>query len=407
MFFIFIEICYNNFTYMFKLMLKKSVDFKLINNIIGFAVFHDADVIHIEKSNEPGSLIEVRFFNDDQPGPVWFLPKEFDDLLWVRLLSLAKIDDYNPCGKFLIEDINGPVHCLVEHFNVGSSTKLIIKLSHQEHNTNWSEAQFDSTIATKVLTNLEAGSGLAIISGVNLAFSGRLAYVLLKGLAHDHLCVATLESPIMTKLNGINQCQWQEGLGLSYQQVFEHILEQDADVIYISDVDKIKSHSLSTSASNKLIIGRTDDKSIVDNIKEILALPDGKILLKNLKFILNVYLVKQNCPHCLTASNLNKTEINDLAKITGLTTDEIGSIDFAHSLGCPSCNYQGFDGQIPLYDILFFDKELVEIISLSGLNKKNIELINESVELNALEDAWLKAKLKLISGREIIDRFKN
>ena len=384
---------------------KQSNAFKLIDNLINFAIYHEADSIHLEKSSS-SNAIAVHYFGAKELNSTWTIPTSTGSLIWDKLCTLANIDEQQNSGYFLLTSACGPLHCQVESLGARDFTRLIIKAKQHQHNASWSSAQFDSKVADQVL-NIINGKGLAILSGANQAFVTQLIYILLSSLSHDRACLASLEAPIMASLPEVNQCQWQAGQGTSYNNLFKHILDQDPDIIYASHLEKIDPQQLSQAASNKLILTISNQGSILNIIKQLLSQPDSQQVLSKLKFILNVHLVKQNCPHCLENYHLSTKDAEHLTDITKFSLADIKATDFAYSRGCLNCNFQASTSNIPLYDAFFPDSELIKTLIKQGFNKKTPALIASTLDLNALEDAWLKAQLKLISPLEIINQFGN
>ncbi len=378
---------------------KNSLAGKLIHNLINFAVYHEADRIQLQ-SAQSGQKIAVRYFNAGKQLSEWSMPAIFSQVLWSRLSVAKDIGE----GYFLVSGPTSAIHCQVEKLNTDDGENLLIQLREGSTDHSWSGAQFDQEMTDNLLAALE-GKGLGLISGETHAWTNQLAYTLLNTLADEQHCLASLEDPIIRKVTGVNQYEWQLGKGQSYQRLFELILAQDPDLIYVSELARVSKHSLAIAATGKFVVARTQQNSVSELIKNLINGSDGKAVIERLRFVLQVYLVKQNCPHCLVTCRLSDGDKEKLASISGLSLEAIDAIDFAESQGCEHCSFRASSGEMPLYDAWFLSTEQAKKLSTATFNNKTRQFIAEAMQLNALEDAWLKAQLQLISPLEIINRF--
>lgn len=388
---------------MIKITPNKADGSQLVHKLLNFAWQHEADRMQVLTAASDRQM-SVSYFGGAEKLSDWVLARSEENQLWDKLLQLAKIRNDQSKGDFWAPGPQGALHCQVEKLAVSDGECLMIKITEAPANYNWSGAQFDEQ-SSELILNCLSGKGLGLISGEDGAWTTQLAYTLLTAISHEEYCLASLEAPVIKQLSGVNQCQWQKGRGRNYNQLFETILAQDPDIIYVSDLEQVDKHSLAVATSNKFIIGKLANHNILETIRDLMKNSQGREVLKNLKFLLQVYLVKKNCPNCLKSCRLAKTDSQHLAQIVGLEPEALAKMEFAESSGCQQCRASGNNDQMPLYDVLFPDAQLRQSLSKARFNQQSVEMIEEAMHLNALEDAWLKAGSQLISPWEIIHKF--
>lgn len=389
---------------MIKLVLSKTSEFKLLSNIIAYANFSDASIIHIEKSVNESVTVKYGSFGNFST-PLSLTNKQGAEL-WSSILQNSHLSpDYRHDNITVLLN-QQELHCQLDYLSNSDKQIIIIKLEPLlAHTKTWDDFGLANTLGDDLLDTITNLNGLVIIAGTSNTQKSALAYALLNEINHKGLVVHSLESPIVQNQSNIIQSEWQLGQGYSYQTGFEAICRQDTDVIYLDNDKFIDWNRLSTIAKSRLIILRSSTEDLSQLFQELLVHDTNHRSLDLIKLVFLIKDARQNCPHCSHSTDLTNQEIVTLSKITGLDIADISSMRFQIADGCLHCQWRGYQETLSLFDLLIPDANIINSLRIQSPDSHNTNYLHEAFYINSLEDAWLKANQGLISHREIIRLF--
>lgn len=210
---------------------------------------------------------------------------------------------------------------------------------------------FNEKIYKNFLKCLNKKSGLILISGPMGSGKTTSLYSILNEINTSDRNIVTVEDPVEYVIEGINQIQCNEDLGLSFSKLLKIILRQDADIIAIGEIrDKATaSVALTASLTGHLILSTIHSKNSASSLKRLQDLGVNiNLLYEGITGVFSQKLVKTLCPHCKTIDR------DYLKKIKNLNLSEI---DFREKKiytkqGCSFCNQTGYIDRVPISEFL-------------------------------------------------------
>ena len=219
--------------------------------------------------------------------------------------------------------------------------------------------------------------GIILISGPTGSGKTTTLYATLKVLNKEHSNIVTVEDPIEYTLEGINQVQLKESIGLTFARALRTFLRQDPDIIMLGEIRDPETAQMATRAAltGHLVLSTIHTNSAWGTISRLIDMGVPPFLVSG-TLILSVAqrLVRLLCPECKEEikfeKNLLPTNFNVPYKIT----------KNYKAAGCENCYYTGYKGRTAIYEILPIDNELAEKIKHNELNsdfikEKNIRLL--------------------------------
>jgi type IV pilus assembly protein PilB len=90
---------------------------------------------------------------------------------------------------------------------------------------------------------IKSPNGIILISGPTGSGKTTTLYATLKLLNNDQTNILTIEDPIEYTLDGVNQVQLKENIGLDFSSTLRTFLRQDPDIIMVGEIRDVKSIS--------------------------------------------------------------------------------------------------------------------------------------------------------------------
>lgn len=243
------------------------------------------------------------------------------------------------------------------------------------------------------LRAINQNSGIILVNGPTGSGKSSTLYSILKYKNSDEVNISTVEDPIEYQIDGINQIQCKDDIGLNFATILRSLLRQDPDILMIGEIRDKDTAEIAVKASltGHLVFSTLHSNDSLGCINRLINLGVNDYLLSLvLTMIVSQRLVRKLCPHC------KKIDSEYKEKLSSLSLDEKNYQDivFYTSVGCEKCMNTGYIGRLPIFEIIFFDEELRN----SLLKKETIK----SEHKKLLDDGIIKAEQGLTSLDELL-----
>lgn len=226
--------------------------------------------------------------------------------------------------------------------------------------------------------------GILLISGPTGSGKTTTLYATLKELNKVTKNIITIEDPIEYTLEGINQVQLKEGIGLGFSEALRSFLRQDPDVIMLGEIRDAETAQMAIRAAltGHLVLSTIHTNSAWGTISRLIDMGVPPFLLSStLNTSVAQRLVRTLCPHCKEETNFTNTMLPAGFEIPS-------AIETIHSpVGCDECYYTGYKGRKALFEVIPIDNDLALDIKdgLIDIQDKLKEKKIQSLAMNAFE----------------------
>ncbi len=190
--------------------------------------------------------------------------------------------------------------------------------------------------------------------------------------------ISTAEDPIEYYLEGINQVQMHDEIGLNFAYTLRSFLRQDPDIIMVGEIRDFETAEIAVKAAltGHVVLTTVHTNDAPSTINRLLNMGIEPFLITAaVRGVLSQRLVRKLCPECLEpAENVPRQNLLDL----GVHPDIIDGFQPYESSGCSNCSDRGFKGRIALYEVMTIRGELPDYI-LAGATPT--ELKNEAMRM--------------------------
>ena len=294
--------------------------------------------------------------------------------------------------KRLPQDGRITIKTNVEEFDIRVSSlptlhgeKIVLRiLSKDADHIQLNDLGFTGRELYTYTETIKKPNGIVLISGPTGSGKTTTLYATLKLLNDEKTNILTIEDPIEYTLEGINQVQLKENIGLDFSSTLRTFLRQDPDVIMVGEIRDAKTANMAIRAAltGHLVLSTIHTNSAWATVSRLIDMNIPAFLIAStLNVSVAQRLVRKLCTHCKTEKSIKSSGFPEQFEIPkDLKTHFI-------AVGCNQCYHTGYDGRKAIYEIIPITKALVTHIKNNQLEIDSYlkEEKISSLKTNAIE----------------------
>ncbi|MES2807011.1 MAG: GspE/PulE family protein [Bacteroidota bacterium] len=219
------------------------------------------------------------------------------------------------------------------------------------------------------LQGVKKPNGILLISGPTGSGKTTTLYATLKLLNKETRNVLTIEDPIEYTLEGVNQVQLKESIGLNFAAALRTFLRQDPDVIMVGEIRDSETANMAIRAAltGHLVLSTIHTNSAWGTVSRLIDMGIPPFLVANtLNTTVAQRLVRLLCPHCKAKADFNESLYPRQFKPFKVVNEHY----IAH--GCDVCYYTGYKGRKAVYEVIPIDQDLAFEIKNGNMYIQNL-----------------------------------
>ena len=206
---------------------------------------------------------------------------------------------------------------------------------------------------------LKSNQGMLLVTGPTGSGKTTTLYAGIHTINRPDINILTVEDPVEYKIDGVNQVEVKETIGLDFAHALRAFLRQDPEVILVGEIRDFETADIAIKAAltGHLVMSTLHTRNITGTIARLIniGLP-AYLVAAAINLIVCQRLLRKTCQHCKTPCKSIPLALE--AKINGK-----GPPHFYHGSGCKHCRYTGFDGRLAVYEMMRVDDEIRHIIA--------------------------------------------
>lgn len=337
---------------------------KLVNHLILEAVRKNASDIHIEIY---GSILRVRYRIDGKLIEMTPLPYRLRFAVISRIKIMA---DLNISERRLPQDGRIKIKTGMKTIDIRVSTtptifgeKVVMRILDAS-NLVLDMAKFGMPSAglRHIKEALAAPYGMILVTGPTGSGKTTTLYSALSSLNKPDVNIMTAEDPVEYNLEGINQVNINQGVGLTFAAALRSFLRQDPDIIMVGEIRDLETAEIAVKAAltGHLVLSTLHTNDAASSLTRLTDMGiDPYLTASSVRLIVAQRLIRINCPHCKTLTDQSKIE---QLSFLNLTSEELKDLKIYEGKGCPLCNNTGYHGRCGLYEILPVNTDIQNMI---------------------------------------------
>jgi general secretion pathway protein E/type IV pilus assembly protein PilB len=241
--------------------------------------------------------------------------------------------------------------------------------------------------------------GIALVTGPTGSGKTTTLYAALTTIVSEELKILTIEDPVEYYLDGINQVQVLQKIGLTFARAMRSFLRHDPDVILVGEIRDLETAETAINASltGHLVFSTLHTNDSVSATTRLLDMGVEPFLISSsVEAVLAQRLVRTICRNCKEEFVPEQPEL--LPADFGYKRGE----KLWRGRGCRDCLNTGYAGRRGVFELLILDDEIREMV----VNRKSASQILPVARKNGLrllrEDGWRQVRNGLTTPEEVL-----
>lgn len=262
--------------------------------------------------------------------------------------------------------------------------KIVMRILKREtQNVDLKNLGFTERELKIFLEAVRMPNGIILISGPTGSGKTTTLYGTLKILNNESSNILTIEDPIEYTLEGINQVQLKEDIGLDFPAALRTFLRQDPDIIMVGEIrdEKTASMAIKAALTGHLVLSTIHTNSASATISRLIDMGIPHYLIADtLNLSMAQRLVRLLCAHCKSREHINEQLFPENFEVPK-------NLQYHYvAKGCDQCYHTGYSGRKAIYEIIPINSQIASMIRKETTNLNNIssEVELPSLKTNAL-----------------------
>ncbi|MCI6191057.1 MAG: GspE/PulE family protein [Clostridium sp.] len=282
-------------------------------------------------------------------------------------------------GKLFINFNDKIYNCRISTVPVVNGEKIVVRILYNDkYLSSLEELNFSKEQQEIINKIVRLKNGLIIVNGPTGSGKSTTLYSILNKIKNENINIETLEDPIEVCMDGLNQINLNEKIGITFESGLRSMLRQDPDVIMVGEIrdETTAKMAIRAAITGHKVYSTIHTKSPREVILRLEEMGCKRYLIKDaLAGIISQRLIKILCKDC-------KKEIKESSK---------KKYKLYKKCGCSKCNNSGYTGRTLVSAVYYIgknEKERIENIhedinSLS--NNQMIEILENLLEKGEID----------------------
>lgn len=243
------------------------------------------------------------------------------------------------------------------------------------------------------LAALAQPQGMILVTGPTGSGKTVSLYTGLNILNTPECNISTAEDPVEINLEGVNQVNVNNKVGLDFSTALRSFLRQDPDVVMVGEIRDLDTASIAVKAAQTghLVLSTLHTNSAPETLTRLrnMGVPSFNIAT-SVSLIIAQRLARRLCKHCKA---IVEVPLQSLLEF-GFSQEDAQNTTVYGPKGCDKCNNEGYKGRVGIYEVVKITDAIARIIMEDG---NSIE-IADACRKEGFNDLRASGLLKVQAG---------
>lgn len=369
---------------------------KLVAMIINEAVKMRASDIHIEPM---ANRVRVRYRVDGVCRERDNIPKRMQGSVLNRMKIMAGMDlaerrlpqDGRIKMEIAAQDIDFRVSSVPGYH--GESMVLRI-LRPDSARMGLASLGFEEDDHERFQRIIKRPNGIFLVTGPTGSGKTTTLYSALNELNRPDRKIITAEDPVEYNFAGINQCQVNEQIGLSFARILRSMLRQAPNIILVGEIRdmEVAEVAIQAALTGHLVFSTLHTNDAPSAITRLIDMGVKPFLVaSSIQAIMAQRLVRKICKECREPH----TDVDPrIMRLLGFTEEELRDRTVYRGGGCNACNGTGYRGRLGIFELLEMDNSIMEL----AFNRKPLAEIRKAARAGGMRTLLEDGRMKVLNG---------
>jgi type IV pilus assembly protein PilB len=332
---------------------------KLVNTLLAEAVKQGASDIHIEPYERN---MRVRYRIDGILQEVMEPPIKLKNALISRVKIMSELDIAErripQDGRIKLKIGSKKVDLRVSTLPCIYGEKVVMRILDKSNlNLDLADFGMEEQAIKGVYDAIAAPFGMVLVTGPTGSGKTTTLYSCLSKLNSAGTNIMTAEDPVEYNIDGINQVQVRESVGLTFASALKAFLRQDPNIVMVGEIRDLETGGIATKAAltGHLVLSTLHTNDAPSTINRMIDMGVEPFLVaSSTVLIMAQRLVRRICTSCKEEVTLSDEALGDV----GLPP----KTPVFKGKGCDKCHGSGYSGRQGLYEVMPITPAIRELI---------------------------------------------
>jgi len=237
-------------------------------------------------------------------------------------------------------------------------------------------------------------NGIFLVTGPTGSGKTTTLYSALQELNRPDRKIITAEDPVEYNFTGMNQCQVNETIGLSFASILRSMLRQAPNIILVGEIRDLEVAEVAIQAAltGHLVFSTLHTNDAPSALTRLIDMGVKPFLVASaIQAVMAQRLVRVICSECREPYTDPDPK---LMRTLGFTEDELANTTIYHGVGCESCGGSGYRGRLGIFEMMVMDPALAEL----AFARSALSEIREAAKNAGMRSLLADGRLKIFAG---------
>jgi type IV pilus assembly protein PilB len=376
---------------------------KLVNSLLADAIRKGASDIHVEPFEKS---VRVRFRIDGELYEMMSPPVRMKLAMISRLKIMAELDIAErripQDGRIRLRMFNKNIDLRVSSLPTIYGEKIVMRILDKSNlNIDLTKLGFDPVAFKKLNRAIELPFGMVLVTGPTGSGKTTTLYSALTRVNRPGVNIMTAEDPVEYNLDGINQVNVNDEVGLTFATALRAFLRQDPNIIMVGEIRDIETASIGVKAAltGHLVLSTLHTNDAPSTLNRMVDMGVEPFLVgSSVNLIMAQRLLRRVCLACKKSAPIH----HEVAEELGFTPEEAKAISVCEGKGCVECNNTGYKGRQGVYEVMPISPAIRDLILERAPTSEIKKVAVAEGMLTLRAHALIKLKEGLTSPEEVL-----
>ncbi len=363
---------------------------KFVNSLITEAVRRGASDIHIEPYEKK---LRVRFRVDGALEEAASPPNRMRAAIISRLKIMADLDIAErrvpQDGRIKIRVMKRTIDLRVSTLPTIFGEKIVLRILDKANLAlDLTRLGFNPLALENFLKAIQSPFGMVLVTGPTGSGKTTTLYSALSKINTTSTNIMTAEDPVEYNLDGINQVNVHDAVGLTFAAALRAFLRQDPNIVMVGEIRDKETASIAVKAAltGHLVLSTVHTNDAPSTLNRLVDMGIEPFLVaSSTNLILAQRLVRRVCAKCREPIELQPEVLRELQ----LSSAAAATATFMKGAGCYDCNRTGYRGRAGIYEVMPISATIRDMIlerrATSEIKKQAIREGMLTLRMDALQ----------------------
>ena len=379
----------------------------IVNLMIAEAARKNASDIHIEPYE---TEFRVRMRVDGVLYDIIKLPMKYKEAVVSRIKVLSRLDiaekrlpqDGRIKIQMKLDNVSKTLDLRVSVLPTLFGEKVVLRLLDKDNlMLDMNRLGFEPEGLVRFEEAIFKPWGMVLVTGPTGSGKTSTLYSAINRINTPEVNIITAEDPIEFNLQGINQVQMHETIGLTFASALRSFLRQDPNIILVGEIRDMETAEIAVKASltGHLVLSTLHTNDAPSAVTRLVNMGIEPLLVtSSVILIAGQRLVRRICQDCKEEVDIPRKALFNV----GFPPEEAECVKIYTGRGCDKCGHTGYKGRIGLYEVMPLTDTLRQLI-LEGCTLVDLKkaAIDEGM-ITLRQSGLIKIKAGITTMEEVI-----